>query len=257
MPEMRGVATARITAAGQSVPVLAKTKLYRGDIVTIAGLQREVDAAAKAIGYADRPGKSTDLVFVGLGIFIGALIGAITIHLGGIPVSLSTSGGALIAGLIFGWLRSKHPTFGGIPDSSVWLLNNLGPNMFIAVIGITSAPSFVSGPEGSRLDALRCRYIIYYPSIDNRRMGRRQNLQIPPRSQPWLLRRIARDHSLARRNPGIAQLVGTGIGIYYHLCNRQHLAHTNGRGHNADLLIAARTIDAGKRFYLIEYKQLQ
>lgn len=145
MPEMRGVAIARITAAGQSVPVLAKTKLYRGDIVTIAGLQREVDAAAKAIGYADRPGKSTDLVFVGLGIFIGALIGAITIHLGGIPVSLSTSGGALIAGLIFGWLRSKHPTFGGIPDSSVWLLNNLGLNMFIAVIGITSAPSFVSG----------------------------------------------------------------------------------------------------------------
>ncbi len=145
MPEMRGVAIARITAAGQSVPVLAKTKLYRGDIVTIAGLQHEVDAAAKAIGYADRPGKSTDLVFVGLGIFIGALIGAITIHLGGIPVSLSTSGGALIAGLIFGWLRSKHPTFGGIPDSSVWLLNNLGLNMFIAVIGITSAPSFVSG----------------------------------------------------------------------------------------------------------------
>ncbi len=145
MPEMRGVAIARITAAGQSVPVLAKTKLYRGDIVTIAGLQREVDAAAKAIGYADRPSKSTDLVFVGLGIFIGALIGAITIHLGGIPVSLSTSGGALIAGLIFGWLRSKHPTFGGIPDSSVWLLNNLGLNMFIAVTGVTSAPSFVSG----------------------------------------------------------------------------------------------------------------
>ncbi len=145
MPVMRGVAIARISAAGQSVPVLAKTKLYRGDIVTIAGLQREVDAAAKAIGYADRPSKSTDLVFVGLGIFIGALIGAITIHLGGIPVSLSTSGGALIAGLIFGWLRSKHPTFGGIPDSSVWLLNNLGLNMFIAVIGITSAPSFVSG----------------------------------------------------------------------------------------------------------------
>ena len=84
-------------------------------------------------------------MFVGLGIFIGALIGAITIHLGGIPVGLSTSGGALIAGLILGWLRSKHPTFGRIPDSSVWLMNNLGLNMFIAVIGITSAPTFVYG----------------------------------------------------------------------------------------------------------------
>lgn len=145
LPEMTGVAIARITSAGQSMPVLAKSKIYRGDLITIAGLQREVDKAAKAIGYADRPSKSTDLVFVGLGIFIGALIGAITIHLGGIPISLSTSGGALIAGLIFGWLRSKHPTFGGIPDSSVWLMNNLGLNMFIAVIGITAAPSFISG----------------------------------------------------------------------------------------------------------------
>ena len=85
------------------------------------------------------------MVFVGLGIFIGALIGAITIHLGGIPVSLSTSGGALVAGLLLGWLRSKHPTFGYIPESSVWLLNNLGLNMFIAVIGITAAPTFISG----------------------------------------------------------------------------------------------------------------
>ena len=145
MPFMRGVMIVKATRGGQPIPVLAKTKLMSGDIVTISGLKREVDSAAPEIGYADRPTKSTDMVFVGLGIFIGALIGAITIHLGGIPVSLSTSGGALIAGLVLGWLRSKHPTFGRIPDSSVWLLNNLGLNMFIAVIGITAAPTFVSG----------------------------------------------------------------------------------------------------------------
>lgn len=145
MDAMRGVSIDSITSGGQEVPVLAKTVLHSGDVLTLAGLKREVDAVAKIIGYADRPTKSTDMVFVGLGIFIGALIGAITIHLGGIPVSLSTSGGALIAGLLLGWLRSKHPTFGRIPDSSVWLLNNLGLNMFIAVIGITAAPTFVSG----------------------------------------------------------------------------------------------------------------
>lgn len=145
LPEMKGVAIAAITRGGQPLPVLAQTKLIRGDMVTLTGLKREVDAAAKAIGYADRPSKTSDMVFVGLGIFIGALIGAITIHLGGIPVSLSTSGGALIAGLILGWLRSKHPTFGHIPDAGVWLLNNLGLNMFIAVIGITAAPTFISG----------------------------------------------------------------------------------------------------------------
>lgn len=145
LPQMKGVAISAVTRGGQPLPVLAQTRLMRGDMVTITGLKSEVDAAAKAIGYADRPSKTSDMVFVGLGIFIGALIGAITIHLGGIPVSLSTSGGALISGLVLGWLRSKHPTFGHIPDASVWLLNNLGLNMFIAVIGITAAPTFISG----------------------------------------------------------------------------------------------------------------
>lgn len=145
VPQMNGVAIDSITRGGNRLPVLAQTQLMRGDMITITGLKREVDAAAKAIGYADRPTTATDMVFVGLGIFIGALIGAITIHLGGIPVSLSTSGGALIAGLVLGWLRSKHPTFGRIPDSSVWLLNNLGLNLFIAVVGISAAPTFISG----------------------------------------------------------------------------------------------------------------
>ncbi|MDE6296738.1 MAG: aspartate-alanine antiporter, partial [Muribaculaceae bacterium] len=107
----------------------------------------DVKRAADHIGYEDRPTTATDMVFVGLGVAIGALVGAITLHLGGIPVSLSTSGGALIAGLVMGWLRSKHPTFGQIPQSSLWVLNNVGLNLFIAVIGIASGPTFVSGVQ--------------------------------------------------------------------------------------------------------------
>ena len=51
----------------------------------------------------------------------------------------------MIAGLFFGWLRSKHPTFGRIPEASLWVLNNVGLNMFIAVVGIAAGPSFVQG----------------------------------------------------------------------------------------------------------------
>ena len=89
--------------------------------------------------------------FAGISLFachffhFGGLFGALAIHLGGVPISLSTSGGALIAGLLFGWLRSKHPTFGGIPEPSLWVLNNVGLNMFIAVVGIAAGPSFIAG----------------------------------------------------------------------------------------------------------------
>ncbi|MDE5876650.1 MAG: aspartate-alanine antiporter [Muribaculaceae bacterium] len=141
----RGVIIASIKRGGVSIPVLSQTRLERGDILTLTGHVADVNAAASVTGYADRPTTASDMVFVGLGIVIGALIGAITLHIGGVPVSLSTSGGALIAGLVLGWLRSKHPTFGRIPDSAVWIFNNVGLNMFIAVVGIASGPTFVSG----------------------------------------------------------------------------------------------------------------
>lgn len=142
---MHGVSIKSIKRAGVSIPVLPATKLDPGDMLELVGTKQEVNAAAAALGYADRPTNQTDMIFVGLGIFIGGVIGSLAIHFGDIPVSLSTSGGALIAGLVFGWLRSKHPTFGRIPEPSLWVLNNVGLNMFIAVVGITAGPSFVTG----------------------------------------------------------------------------------------------------------------
>ncbi len=145
MKEMYGVSIKSITRGGASMPVLAQFKLQAGDVMTIVGLQTEVTAAAPVLGYGEKRSDKSDLILVGLGIFIGGIIGLLTIHFGNVPVSLSTSGGALIAGLFFGWLRSRRPTWGSIPSPAVWLLNNLGLNMFIAVIGINSGPSFVSG----------------------------------------------------------------------------------------------------------------
>ncbi|MBE6302207.1 MAG: aspartate-alanine antiporter [Parabacteroides distasonis] len=142
---MYGIVIKNIKRSGVEIPVLAQTKLQAGDTIRIVGLIQEVNKAAPQLGYVDRPTNKTDLVFVGLGIVIGGLIGALSVHIGKVPISLSTSGGALLAGLFFGWLRSKHPTFGGIPEPSLWILNNLGLNMFIAVIGIVSGPTFISG----------------------------------------------------------------------------------------------------------------
>ena len=51
----------------------------------------------------------------------------------------------LIAGLICGWLRAKRPTLGGVPEPAVWFMNNVGLNVFIAIVGITTGPSFVRG----------------------------------------------------------------------------------------------------------------
>ncbi|ERN40442.1 aspartate-alanine antiporter [Rubidibacter lacunae KORDI 51-2] len=136
-------------AAGVSIPILPKTTIHRGDILKIAGTRRHTDRLIKEIGYPDRPSQIADMVFVGLGIVIGGIFGAITLPVAGVPLTMSTSGGALIAGLIVGWLRGVHPTFGRIPGPTLWFMNNVGLNMFIAVVGISSGPGFVSGLKSS------------------------------------------------------------------------------------------------------------
>ena len=123
---------------------LDETKILPGDIIELVGIKKNLNRAAKEIGYADPRTLATDFVFVGLGILLGGLIGALALKFGNISVSLGASGGALVAGLVLGWLRAKRPVYGAIPKASLWVFNNLGLNMYIAVIGIASGPSFVS-----------------------------------------------------------------------------------------------------------------
>lgn len=142
---MRGVVIASIKRLGLSIPAKQNTVVERGDVLTLVGLPRDVENAAQEIGYADRQTDSTDMVFVGLGIALGCIIGALTFKVKGIPIGLSMSGGALVAGLFLGWLRNRKPVFGRIPTAALWLFNNLGVNMFIAIIGLTAGASVVSG----------------------------------------------------------------------------------------------------------------
>lgn len=141
----RGVYVSKIVRALVEIPVLPGLEVHRGDIVTLVGAKRHVEVAIKAIGFADRPFETTDVSFVAWGIFVGALVGSLTLIIKGIPLSLSTSGGALLAGLVLGALRTSYPAFGRIPAPSLWLMNTLGLNIFIAIVGINAGPGFVAG----------------------------------------------------------------------------------------------------------------
>lgn len=145
MKERHGVVIRKVHRGNAEMPLLPNLKLMRGDVVEIEGRKTDVDRFALWLGYPERPTTVTDLLYVCLGIFIGGIIGSLTAHIGNVPLSLSASGGVLILGIIFGWLRSMRPTFGAVPEASIWLMNNLGLNTFIAVVGITAGPNFIAG----------------------------------------------------------------------------------------------------------------
>ena len=144
-PFMHGVSIQRIQRMGIEIPVFPETKLDTGDILELVGKKIDVTHAAKEVGYPHPATNETDIVFMSFGILIGAVIGTLTLHIKGIPLSLSSSGGALIAGLVFGWWRAHHPTMGAMPEAALWVFNNLGLNIFIAIIGISAGPGFIEG----------------------------------------------------------------------------------------------------------------
>jgi putative transport protein len=147
LPGARGVFLRKITrgATATTIPILPNTQIYRGDLLTLVGRTQDTTAAAKLLGVADRPTDVADVAFIGGAITLGALVGALVLKIHGVPLTLSTAGGALIAGLVFGWLRSVRPLFGRIPSPTVWFMNSVGLNIFIAVVGISAGPGFVNG----------------------------------------------------------------------------------------------------------------
>jgi putative transport protein len=145
----RGVFLRKLMRVGEPMPFTAETRIDRGDVLSLVGAKRDVERAAKELGYADRPAISTDMIFVGLGIFFGGLVGLLTITIGGLPITLTASGGALVMGLVFGWLRSVRPTFGRIPEAAMWVFDTVGLTTFMACVGLAAGPSFIAGLQKS------------------------------------------------------------------------------------------------------------
>jgi putative transport protein len=142
------------------MPFTPETAIDRGDVLNLIGAKPHVERVAKELGYADRPSAATDMVFVGLGILLGGLVGLLTVTIGGLPLTLTASGGALIMGLVFGWLRAVRPTFGRIPEAAMWVFETVGLTVFIAVVGLGAGPSFVEGLQKSGMGLVLVGFLV-------------------------------------------------------------------------------------------------
>jgi putative transport protein len=145
----RGVFLRTHTRAGQEIPVAHGSRIDRGDVLRLIGRKPEVERAARELGYADRPTTATDMVFVGTGIVLGGFVGLLSVTVAGVPLTLTASGGALVMGLVFGWLRSAYPFFGRIPEPAIWIFDTVGLCTFIGVVGLSAGPSFIAGLQKS------------------------------------------------------------------------------------------------------------
>jgi putative transport protein len=149
--DARGVFLRDLARQGQEVPLTPETRIYLGDIMTLVGATRDVERAAAKVGQVLRYGDRSDIAFLALGIAAGLLTGLPSLKMGSFALTLGGAGGALLAGLVCGWLRSRHPTVGNFPPAAQQTLSDLGLGGFIAAIGLVNGPAALAAIQAHGL----------------------------------------------------------------------------------------------------------
>lgn len=122
--------------------ILGKMKTPVGPQKPTNNAKAKSESSSAAV---DTPSGSIDIMFMAAMIFIGALLGYLSIRIGSATLSLGVDGGALIGGLVGGWWHGRHHERGEVPASVIKFMNILGLNVFIAAVGINAGPEFIMG----------------------------------------------------------------------------------------------------------------
>jgi aspartate-alanine antiporter len=142
--DKQGVYVVSFKRQGLPMPLLLKTQVRRGDVIELAGRPGDVDRLASAVGHPESPEGKSDLAYHALAIVLGTLFGLLSVKVGGIPVTLGVGGGVLVSGLCFGWVHTRYPVFGAMPQPAQWILSEFGLSAFAAVIGLSAGSKAVA-----------------------------------------------------------------------------------------------------------------
>ncbi|MBR0779921.1 aspartate:alanine exchanger family transporter [Bradyrhizobium iriomotense] len=132
----RGVFLRALTRMGREVPLGPDTRVYIGDVMTLVGSTGNIARATVQVGHALNTSDRTDIAFLAVGIAAGLLAGLASLKVGTVALTLGGGGGALIAGLVCGWLRTRKPGIGAMPPAAQQTLSDLGLGGFIAAVGL-------------------------------------------------------------------------------------------------------------------------
>jgi aspartate-alanine antiporter len=138
----------------QDVPVVPSTRIYVGDVMTLVGVGHDLDRVVPKLGQAIKIDDRTDVAFLAAGLAIGLLIGLASFKVGPIALTLGGGGGALIAGLVFGWWRARRPTMGAFPPAARQVVVDIGLGGFIAAIGLANGPAALTAIQSHGLTLL-------------------------------------------------------------------------------------------------------
>ena len=146
-----GVYLKALFRSGNPIPHLPQTVIEAGDVIRLVGPEWCVNMAAKK--FAGRPiveSAVTETTYLAIAMVIGYIVGHFSVTLGGIPFALGTSAGCMVAGIIFSWLRTRNPAFGGpMSEGARSFMQDIGLNLFIGVLAANVGPKILQSFQGT------------------------------------------------------------------------------------------------------------
>ncbi|MBV7297105.1 aspartate:alanine antiporter [Enterovibrio paralichthyis] len=133
----------RVIRSQIEMPMDHNIMLSKGDVLQVSGEKRRVMGLAERIGFISIHSQVSDmLAFCSFFIF-GLIFGLVTMTFGQMTLGLGNASGLLIAGILLGFLRANHPTFGYVPQGAINMLKELGLMTFMVGVGLSAGGNLV------------------------------------------------------------------------------------------------------------------
>ena len=153
--------------AGEELPVGSGTMLKKGDVIRVTGTEPHIAQLGAVAGQVIRASHSSDVLTLAIGLLVGAALGAIPVPLFGVRIGFGAAA-VLVTGILFGWLKTRHPALGGpISEGGRRLMEEMGLNVFTSVLAVNSGQAvyqvMTTGPVGSLI--LSCLIVSAVPAL--------------------------------------------------------------------------------------------
>lgn len=135
---------------GHQLPIQPLTVIEVGDVLRVAGSDWCVNQTAMKLNSNPIVESTlTETFYLALSLLIGYICGHLSVTLGGIPFALGTSAGCMLTGIIFSFLRTRNPAFGGpMSEGARSFLQDIGLSLFVAVLAATVGPKILASFQG-------------------------------------------------------------------------------------------------------------
>ncbi|MEA1064596.1 aspartate:alanine antiporter [Erwinia sp. HR93] len=128
----------RVIRSQIEMPIDDNIVLNKGDVLQVSGDARRVKSVADRIGFISIHSQVTDLLAFCAFFIVGLMIGMITFQFSSFSFSIGNAAGLLFAGIMLGFLRANHPTFGYIPQGALTMVKEFGLMVFMAGVGLSA-----------------------------------------------------------------------------------------------------------------------